>query len=418
MRLWSDVSRLHAVSQRALLFVTLFNSILGLSVLFPVLAPLGRQLGLTEVQIGVLSTSYALMQFLASPSWGRRSERLGRKPVMLMGILGFAASFFGFGVVAQLGLGGALDTTTIFALLLATRILGGLFSSATIPTAQAYMADTTKREGRAAGMALLGAAFGLGIIVGPALGALLSGISLLAPVYFSASFALLNALFVWLRLPESRQGPPSLRPPRAQPVALKVWPLLAIGFALSFASVAMEQTIAFLYQDRLGLGATATARSVGGALVCYGLVAVLVQGVVVRRYSIQPLWLIRAGLPIACAGLSLLIFAQHFTGLTLALAITGCGQALASPGVTAGLSLGVSDEEQGVVAGLNSSAQALGRMLGPVVGTSLYSLRPEYTYAFSACLLLAVVVFVLGSRRLTRIAAPADASGAASSVRV
>lgn len=403
------------MSQRALLFITLFNSILGLSVLFPVLAPLGRQLGLSEIQIGVLSTSYALMQFVAAPAWGKRSERSGRKPVMLFGIVGFSVSFLCFAVIAQLGLRGALGSGAVFVLLLASRILGGLFSSATIPTAQAYMADSTKRERRAAGMALLGAAFGLGIIAGPAIGAALSGISLLAPVYFSAGFAALNALFVWLRLPESKLGPPSMYPPRMSPVAIKVWPLLAVAFTLSLASVAMEQTVAFYYQDRLQLGPQATARAVGGALACYGIVAVFVQGFVVRRMSIQPLWLLRVGLPIACAGFFLLIFARQYFALTLALAISGGGQALALPGVTAALSLGAADEEQGVVAGLSSSAQALGRVLGPIVGTGLYGLRPEYPYVFSAGLLCLVIGFVLGSRRLSRIIAPAASPSAASS---
>jgi MFS family permease len=390
------------VSQRALLFITLFNSILGLSVLFPVLGPLGRSLGLTELQIGLLSTSYALMQFLASPMWGRRSERVGRKPIILIGVLGFAVSFLLFGAVAQLGLAGVIDELWVFVLLLGSRMVGGIFSSATIPTAQAYMADSTERDRRAAGMALLGAAFGLGVIVGPALGAALSGISLLAPVYFSAGFALLNALFVWRRLPESKQGPPSPHPVRFSPVAGKLWPLLAVGLSVSLASVAMEQTVAFYYQDRLQLGGAETARAVGMALVCYGIVAVFVQGYVVRRYNWHPLNLLRAGLPIALLGFVTLIFAEGFLILTLALAIQSFGQALTLPGVTAALSLGAQDDEQGVAAGLNSSAHALGRMLGPVVGTSLYGIRPEYPYVFSAMLLTVVIAFVIGSRRLGR----------------
>lgn len=391
----------------AILFIALFNSILGLSVLFPILAPLGRQLGLVEVQIGSLSTAYALMQLIVSPIWGRRSERVGRKPVLLTGVIGFGVSFMLFALVAELGYRGALRGLPLFVGLLLSRAVGGTFSSATLPTAQAYVADTTGRSDRTAGMAIIGAAFGLGIVFGPLIGALLSMISLLAPVYFSAALALLNAGFIALRLkePERRMN---TKPPELRPVAAKVWPLLGVALAVSLASVAMEQTIAFTFQDRLGLSSRATPRTVGAALGVYGVVAVLAQGVIVRRFRWPPLRLLGGGLPCALAGFAGLIFAHRWIGLTGALAMQGFGQGLALPGVTAAVSLGVSEDEQGAVAGLNSSAQALGRLMGPVVGTGLYQIRPEYPYGFSAVLLVVVMVLMLTSRRL-RIAISAEA---------
>src|SRR5262245_8364112 len=200
-----------------LLFLTLFNSILGLSVLFPVLVPLGRSLSLSEFQIGSLTGAYAFMQLVFSPMWGRRSERVGRKPIMLMGILGFSVAFFAFAVTAEAGMRGHLPHGLLYALLLAARIFGGVFSSATLPTAQAYAADVSDRDSRTRTMALVGAAFGLAVIFGPAIGAALSTISLLAPVYASATLALLNALFVWWRLPE----PPRQHRPQ-QVVALRI----------------------------------------------------------------------------------------------------------------------------------------------------------------------------------------------------
>ena len=215
------------MSPLALLFLTLFNSVLGLSILFPILGPLGRALGLTEVQVGLFSTGYALMQFLLSPYWGRRSER-GRKPVLLVGILGFAASFLLFGVFALLGERGLVPPGLLFFLLLLARLLGGAFSSATLPTAQAYVADVTGRENRTAGMALLGAAFGLAVILGPALGAGLAALfGLLAPVFFSAGIALLNALFVYLVLPESRPRGQEAGA-RLSPFDPRVFPLLLV----------------------------------------------------------------------------------------------------------------------------------------------------------------------------------------------
>ncbi|AEB12797.1 MFS transporter [Marinithermus hydrothermalis] len=378
----------------ALLFLSLFNSILGLSVLFPILAPLARELGLSEVQVGLFSTGYALMQFVMSPYWGRQSERVGRKPVLLVGILGFALSFYLFAIVAQLGFAGRLGPGVLFGLLLAARVLGGTFSSATLPTAQAYVADVTGRNERTAGMALIGAAFGLGVIFGPAIGAGLAGISLLAPIYFSASLALLNAWFVWWKLPEPQRRVGAEAAGALRPTDPRIQPLLVLGFAVSLASVALEQTVAFYFQDRLGLDATGTARAVGTALVVYGLVAVFVQGVLVRKYQWPPRVLLWVGVPAALAGFVLFIFAHGFAVLTLALVLQGFGQGLAMPGVTAALSLAVGEGEQGSVAGLGSAAQALGRMLGPVAGTGLYEFRPEYPYVFSASL-LGLALFLL-----------------------
>lgn len=387
-------------SESRLLFITLFNSILGLSVLFPILAPLGRELGLSELQVGSLSASYALMQVLVSPIWGRLSERVGRKPVLLLGVLGFGVSFFGFALLADFGGRARWPVPVLFGALLATRVLGGAFSSATLPTAQAYMADITGRRDRTAGMAMIGAAFGLGVIFGPLIGAAFSLISLLAAVYFSAGLAFLNFAFVWLFLPESQRQSAQDAPKSTAHVARLVWPLLAVGFTLSLASVAMEQTISFYYQDRLQLTNQETPRTVGMALGVYGLVAVFTQGFLVRRYKWSPLRLMALGMPIALVGYLLLVFADRFGLLTLALAAQAFGQSLAVPGVTAGMSLGVSEDEQGIVAGLNSSALGFGRMLGPLAGTGLYEVRVEYPYVLSSVLIVVVMISVMANRGL------------------
>jgi len=382
------------------LFLTLFNSILGLSVLFPILGPLARELGLSEVQVGLFSTGYALMQFLLASYWGRRSEVMGRKPILLVGILGFASSFFLFALFAWLGYQQVLSSWGLFAFLLLSRLLGGAFSSATLPTAQAYLADITPREQRTQSFAVLGAAFGLGVIFGPAIGAGLAHFGLLAPVVFSASLALLNALFVWRVLPESRKPmprPPT--PPRLAWTDPRILPLLLIGLSINLASIAMEQTVAFLYQDRLGLSPAQTAQTVGLALVIFGVVGVLVQGFWVRLVRWPPRALLGLGLPLLLLGYLGLVFASNFVWLTASLVLLGLGS-MTSPGLTAAQSLAVSDDEQGVVAGLSSAAQALGRMLGPVLGTSLYGLSPAYPYVFSATLIGLAILFFLAKPQL------------------
>lgn len=387
---------------QALLFLSLFNSVLGLSILFPILAPLGRKLGLTELQVGWLSTSYALMQFIASPLWGRRSERSGRKPILIIGVWGFGLGFGAFGVVAQLGLDGVISGTPLFVALLATRVLGGMLSSATMPTAQAYMADITERDQRTGGMAIIGAAFGLGIVFGPGIGAVLSRFGLLVPVYVSAAVALINGVFVLLRLPEPtrREHLAEFAPSAA--VLTRVWPVLGVGFAVTLASVSMEQTVAFLFQDVLHLDAESSARTVGIALVSYGVFAVVAQGFVARRARWSPLRLLFLGIPLSAAGFVGLSWTSSHLGLVLALALQGFGQGLAMPGISAALSLSVGDFEQGEVAGLNSASQALGRTLGPVLGTMLYGMHIRMPYHMSAALLLVVLIVVVLSPAVRR----------------
>lgn len=359
------------------LFLTIFTAMLGLSVLFPVIGPLGRQLGFTPTQIGWFSTAYSLAQLLFSTFWGRRSERLGRKPVLVTGLLGFSLSFALFGLLALLGLKGVLGGTLLFVLLVAARFIGGVLSSATLPTAQAMMADLSSTENRAAAMGLVGAAFGLGVVFGPALGGLLAGLGLTAPLLFSAGLGLLIAALAQATLHETRQ-------PDAQPMARDgartllanrtILLFLTVSALFTLASVGMEQTIAFDVQDTLHLDPQATARTVGGMLAVFGVLSAVVQGGAIRPLSrrFTPPVLIAGGLVVMATGLLLIPLAHGFWSITGALAVTGIGSAVLSPTLSATLSLIVGEGEQGAVAGLNSSALALGRMTGPLLGTALY----------------------------------------------
>jgi MFS family permease len=385
-----------------LLFFTVFNSILGLSILFPILAPLGRQLGLSETQIGAISTSYALTQLALSPWWGARSEKVGRKRILLVGVIGFAVGFGLLGAAAELGRMHLVGTRPLFLLMLVARLIGGAFSSAMLPTAQAYAADLTSREHRTAAMAVIGAAFGLAIIFGPVIGGLVAhGFGLTAPLWFSTGIGLLNAILVAWRLPEPAKkvsvGGTSV-PLGA--VAVRVWPLLAVSTVSTGASVLMEQTVAFLVEDRMGLTHDETPLWMGGALFVYGMVAVVVQGGLVRRWKVSPISLVRVGMPITIVGLLALMSAYDYVRMVAGMALQGFGQGLVLPGVTSALSLAVADEEQGAVAGLGNSAQGLGRLIGPLVGTALYEIHPTLPYAVGASLVGIALVFVVTSPRM------------------
>ena len=162
------------------IWVSLFTVYVGLGILNPLLAPLVRELGLTETQGGLIVTMAALFFALGGPFWGGRSNRWGRKPVLLIGLLGFATAYLLFAVITQLGLSGILTPMVAFVLLIAMRATAGFMMSGVPVSAQAFIADSTSASDRTAGIALLGAANGLGLIVGPALGAVLAGFGLLA----------------------------------------------------------------------------------------------------------------------------------------------------------------------------------------------------------------------------------------------
>lgn len=387
-------------STKLILFFTIFIAMLGLSVLFPIIAPLGRQLGLTETQTGWFSTAYSLMQFVFSPIWGSRSERVGRKPILIMGLVGFSLSFGLFGWAAQLGLTGALSGAALFGLLVATRFLGGILSSATLPTAQAMMADLSSEKDRAASMGLIGAAFGLGVVFGPALGAALSGVNLTAPIFFSAGLGLVTALVAFLILPETRHADtPHSQPGDRRALLTKgAIPLfLAVSALSTLANVGMEQTIGFFVQDTLGLTPAQTARTVGGMLAIFGLVAVAVQGGAIRPLSkkVAPTHLITLGLLVMGAGMLLLPQMRTYWPITVALAVIGVGSAILSPSLSAALSLSVGRNQQGAVAGLNSSALALGRMTGPLIGTGLYQHSGHAAPYLASGVVLAVLLLLM-----------------------
>ncbi|MCP2015596.1 putative MFS family arabinose efflux permease [Deinococcus sp. HSC-46F16] len=396
------------LSPKLTLFLTIFVAMLGLSVLFPIIAPLGRELGLSVTQIGWFSTAYSLAQFVFSPIWGSRSERVGRKPVLILGLIGFSLSFGLFGVLAVLGAQGVLAGGLLFALLVASRVVGGVLSSATLPTAQAMMADLSSEKDRAAAMGLIGAAFGLGVVFGPALGAALSGFGLTAPIFFSAGLGLVTAFAAWRTLPETRRADAAPAPAGERRALLGrpgILLFLAVSALYTLASVGMEQTIAFYVQDTLRLTPEGTARTVGLMLAVFGLLAAAVQGGAMRPLSrkFAPGPLISLGLLVMGAGMFLLPLGQSFWPITAALAVIGVGSAVLGPSLSAALSLSAGAGQQGAVAGLNSSALALGRMTGPLIGTGMYQgVGHAAPYFLSGGILLALLLWTLIARPQVR----------------
>jgi MFS family permease len=371
-----------AYAKRTLL-ASLVSVGMGFTVLFPVLAPLGREIGLSEFQITFVISASALTVFLATPVWGRLSDHWGRKRVMLIGLVGFSIGTVLFNSVLYAGLEGALRGGWLFAALVLARMLHATVMAAPMPAASAYMADLTDTASRVKGMGAVGAANNTGAIIGPAVAGL-AVISLLTPLWVMAVVALLNALFVWRFLPEAPRQAPRPRPPRMRYTDPRIFGFVIVGVTMFTGMALVQQTMGFRFQDALALDAAGTARTVGLAMMLSAGCSLVSQGFIVQRLSLPPFTLLRLALPLLIIAFSMLALLESQLGLTLAMMVQGLGMGLAGPAFMAGASLAVTAEEQGAVAGVAGSCGPLGFTLGPLIGGALYQFAPPLPYAVAA----------------------------------
>jgi MFS family permease len=378
---------------RLVLFSVLATGI-GQSMTFALLAPLAREVGLTELQVGLIITCSALMFTLASPIWGRLSDRIGRKPVLLVGQLGYSLGAILFASVFLFGLNGVLSGRFLFLSAIVSRVLMAALISASPSAASAYIADTTTAQQRLVGMGRLGAARTLGSILGPAMSGLLVGIGLLAPLYIAAVATLFSSLLIVLVLKEPiRIVSPTARIKRLKLFDARYFPYLLVGFLTFFAFSMMSQTIGFYFQDRFALDGKATAQAIGMGMMVSAGMSFFAQAFLVRRTKMTPRKLMNLGFPILAVGYASLLFAGSIAVLIVFMGILGLGLGLASPGFTAGASLMVGPDEQGAVGGLISACPAAGFVLGPLVGTSLYQLDPVYPYLLACLLMVPLTIY-------------------------
>ncbi len=376
------------MSPLVIIFLTVFIDLIGFGIIIPLMPFYAEAFGASAFTVGMLSTTFSVAQFVFAPMWGRLSDRIGRRPVILIGLFGSFLSYLLFGLASSL------------VVLFVARTAAGI-AGANIPTAQAYMADITTPENRAKGMGLVGAAFGLGFIFGPAIGGFLSQWGYQAPAFFASALSLANLGAAWFLLPESRaipRGPgPRLSRVEALGVALtrpRLPQVLLVYFLVVTAFAAFEATFALFAEHRFGFG----ARTIGYIFAFVGVVLSIVQGGLVgRAVKLVPEHrLVPGAIVVIAIGMGLLSLAHSVPMLFLANGIMAIGIGFNSPTITALISKLSSADDQGGILGVSQSLASLARIIGPMWGGFVYDrFGPAMPFTSSAALLL--VAFALAA---------------------
>jgi MFS family permease len=394
----------HARALR-ILFVCLVCIGIGQSMLFSILPPAARAIGLSPFQVSTIFATSASLWVFVSPWWGRRSDVRGRRPIILTGLLGYALSMFSLAVVIEMGLAKVLPGTVIYPMLIAARSLFALLGSGTGPASQAYVAERTSRTDRTAGVALVSAAMGVGETIGPGVGAALATLDLLAPLYLSAGLAVLSSLMIHRFLPEA--GPPvepaAPRPPRLSIRDARVLPFVLISAALQAVRATTVITLAFFLQDTLTLSPERTVQYSGIGFVTLAVAGLLSQLVFVQRLRPTARRMLHLGVPFSVAAFLILSLGHGYPAYLVALTLLGTGLGLTRPGSAAGASLSVEANEQGAVAGLVNGVAVIGNVFGPMLGTSLYALSPIGPYALNTAIMTAAWSLLFANRRLRQL---------------
>jgi len=383
--------------QLSTLIVSLMATGIGQSLVFAILAPLGREVDLGELQITSIIAVSALVFGLSSPRWGRLSDRIGRKPVIITGLIGYTFGTLLFTSVFYAGLSGLLSGLTLYIVLLVARCSQSVVMSATNPASTAYAADHTSRDERTSTMAKLGTANSMGTILGPAVSGALATFGLLAPLYFAGCLSALAALLIWRQLPSTPRESLVSRGMRARlrwrDPRLRLYVMSAIGLFVGFSGI--QQTLGFQLQDKLSLTGIQTAQMTGAALMVSATFTFIMQVTVMQRLKLRSLQFVRIGLLSMMFGAATISASDSFAVLAVGMAFLGAGLGLCMPAISAGASLAVTPEEQGGAAGLISACPALGFIAGPICAGALYQINGSLAPLFSAAVFFVLLVILV-----------------------
>ncbi|MFD0959326.1 MFS transporter [Paenibacillus chungangensis] len=383
-------------NRMAIVMAILMITFIGFGIIIPVMPEIIHALDPdgAEIHTGLMLAIYSAVGFILSPVWGRWSDRIGRRPILLVGLVGFSISFLLFGLAGESLL-----------LMYLSRALGGLFSGAVTSVIVAYVADITPPEKRTKGMGLVGMSIGLGFTFGPGFGGLLSDVSNEMPFFTAAALSFITFLFAAGKLKESLE--PHQRK-KATGKKVSRWTafqgplkyLYVLAFFVTFTLAGMEATLQFFGMNRFDV----TPKEVGLLFFIVGIVGALVQGGFVRRNikkGEEPRY-IALGLLLSAGGFFLLLFAHSLSWTILSLVVFGIGNALIRPCVTS-LITQKTQVGQGTASGLSSAMDSLGRVAGPLLGSMLFTVEMGLPYLLGGILCMLALLLVMRFRQLDRL---------------
>jgi DHA1 family multidrug resistance protein-like MFS transporter len=377
-----------------ILAFTLVVVMLGFGLVIPIMPFYVENLGAGGTELGLLVASYAVMRLIFGPIWGSLSDRIGRKPVLMIGMLGYAITMFWFGLATQLWM------------LFVARSLSGILSSATSPTTMAYISDSTTEKDRGRGMGILGAAVGLGTVIGPGMGGWLAGdaptqAALSTPFFIAGGMSLLALLLIGLLLPESlskeakglarsisQENPRALLKPGDlwRALSSSIGALLFMAFLTAFAMTAFFGIFGLFALQKFSYG----PQEVGGVLVVMGLVSTIGQGLLTgpltERWGEAPV--IKGALLTSAVAFASMALVQSTPAILAVTAIFSLAIALLTPAVTS-LTSKHTTLLQGITMGLSNSFGSLGRIFGPLIAGLLLDIDANLPYLFGSIVLLA-----------------------------
>jgi MFS family permease len=392
-----------SASPKVLIFMTVFLYLVGFGIIIPILPMLGKELGGSASQVGWLMAIFSFMQFIFAPMWGHLSDKHGRRPILVSCLLGEALTYVWFAY--------ARDFTSLFI----ARMLAGFFG-ASLSTASAYISDITPPKERSKGMAIIGAAFGLGFVIGPALGGLLiklgSGFStdpLMGSTFaslFVSGLCLVTFIFAYFKLPESlteekREEARSqkkkhrftlLADKLKVPVLNK---LIFTFFCNTLGMASMEATLVLFVGAYFGW----TSMDVSFGFAYIGVIMIFTQGFLVRKLipKVGEKKMALMGLVMFTIGMAGIAMSVSIFMLAVAMTFLALGNGFSNPSLLGSISLVSSDQEQGVNMGVAQSASSLGRILGPIMGGYFYDKISDRSPFLLSAAIGILAIFVLFS---------------------
>jgi DHA1 family tetracycline resistance protein-like MFS transporter len=368
-----------------IIFLTVFIDLIGFGIVMPLLPLYSDQFGAPGWMNGAIVASFSLMQFIFAPLWGRLSDRIGRRPVLLVSNCGSAIAYAGFGYASS------FEGATALWLLLASRVFAGI-CGANLSVASAYIADVSPPEKRSRSMGLIGMAFGLGFIFGPALGSFSADkFGLAGPGWVAAVICTLNFLFTVFFLVESRK--PSTEPQERR-VRLEqmsrtfrhptIGFLIVIYFFATFAFASFEVTIGLLLKSKFNYG----PKELGYYITYCGLLSALIQGgcigPLVKRFGERKL--LSLALVVVAVGLIMIPYVNSQAGLLVALGIFAAGTGIHRPPLFGLISILTPEQEQGSIMGVAQSVGSLARIVAPVFAATVFVFHAALPYLICAAI--------------------------------